>query len=313
MKRSPIISDLFTGADVGRGVTLKGNDDIPNQNRAPDTGVLRISTPELTKLLSKLKSHSSSRIKDLPNDIRDELKGFAEMAGVVSETSYYTDIVKIVTNTFGDVKVVLPDTVGAFFRGCFVSDEFPGLQACSPICAGMMPPTHDVNGWTFCQENVLYFDGDKLSFMHMTDQRKDKAIIHIINPSKYNGFTQEHIQALIERGIKFVSLFIFQDSGKSIEKLNSQPVTSLPKFPLSVDNKVANTKPHPHPHPHPHPNPKPDPKHNDDNGWLWILLVFFAIVIIGGLVWWSSRQSRQLSASNGYSSYGQSTLANGRI
>ena len=271
MRKTPIVSNLFTGNDVGRKVTLKGKD-------VPDSQVIRISTPDMIKMLNKLKGYSSTTINNLPKDVRDELTGFSELISFISESPAYSETLKTINDIFGDVAVVRPDTVGAFFRGCFVSNEYPGLQSCSAICAGNLAPDHNTGGWTFCQENVILFDGEKLSFQHKTDQRKDKAIIHVINENKFTGFTDANIQALLENGIKTVSLHIFQDSGKTVEKLNSQPVTSLPR-------KGAPARSQSHP-----PPPPPDNNKNEDNGWLWIVLVFLGIIIIGGLIWWASRR-----------------------
>lgn len=286
MRRSALVSDLFTGVDQEQHsksrLTYKGKDE-PLQ---VGTDVHRISIPELTNILTKLRKYSDVRMGDLPDEIAIDLNNFKELADVVAETSFYTDIVKIMNNIFGDIKDIKADTVGAFFQGCSTQNNYPGPQSCSPICAGMMPPPHDVSGWSFCDQSVIYFDGEKLSFQHITQDRPDRAIIHVITPSNYTGFTPYHIKQLEASGIKSVSLHILGDNGRYIEKLNSQPITSLP---LKSDSNSARSSTQPKPK----PTPKPDHHDSDtDNTWLWILLIIGVFLLICFLVWWSRKNTK---------------------
>jgi hypothetical protein len=299
--RTALVSPLFTGTDQdditrARRVFKGGSSPSvsPTRQGAPHTDAHRISVPEITAILTNLRSYSDVAIGDLPKNIRDDLDNFSEMASLVSQTNFYTELVKIMNKIFGNVTVIRADTVGAFFQGCFRSSNFPGLQSCSATCAGMMPPPQDLTGWSLCTENVIFFDGETLKHQHESLVKTDKAIIHVTNPTKYTGFTPTHIKQLEESGFKTVSLFFVDGDDKYTEKLNSQPINSLPiRAPRMTTSPVSSGSPV---SPISSVSPsgsRPSPPHHDDNeggnGWVWLLIILGVILFICLLVWWSKK------------------------
>ena len=237
-RRSGLSSSLFTadadGDEIrqGRYVYKGGNstESSPSSRSnasAPNTDVKRIDMSEITSILVELRKYANHKISDLPPKIGNNLRDFVDITKLVSNTKFYYELAKTTEKLFGDIKHISPNTVAAYFRGCFVHNNFDGPASCSATCAGMMPPPNDIKGWSFCEDNVLHFDGVKLEFQHVASPKSNRAIIHVIDYDRYDGFKDDHVQQLLDEGIEFVSLYIVQDDGKYIHKLNSQPVNHL--------------------------------------------------------------------------------------
>ena len=323
MSRRRIISPLFTETDrteSGRHRhQIKGGNTSDSTGSSPgraaqETDVYRIDMKEINSALDRLVKFSDTRIADLPQSIRKDLDNLTETIGIFSSTNYYPELIKVINKNFGNIRTVKVDTVGAVFRGCFVTDEFPGLQSCSAICAGMVPASvgSGSNGFPICTENVFFFDGETLTSQNVTEPRVDRAIIHVTDVTKYVGFKPIHIKQLQEFGIKTVTLYLVDSNNKYTEKLNSQPVVSLPLSSVFASGIQSPNTPTPTPQQQLRQvgqnNPQPAPLSVSDEGgslWAWILL-FVGIIFIIILLVWASNRGRNASCAPGSSTSGYS-------
>src|SRR4029077_19481374 len=194
-RRPGLKSSLFTASDVpgerdktnfvykgGKSGSRspKSSFTVSGSPKSSDTEVHKFNVTEIRARLAEIRKYADVQVRDLPESVGTDLKNFSELATLVSETGFYTQLIAIIEDIFGDIKTVAPSTVGAFFRGCFLPNDFPGAAGCSATCAGMMPPPSDVKGWAVCSDNVIDFDGDKLEFKHVVAGGSNKATIHII-------------------------------------------------------------------------------------------------------------------------------------
>jgi hypothetical protein len=253
----------------------------------------------MTVMLNKLRKHAATPVELLTPEIRNDLENFSELAGLLSETGFYSDLVRVMNSIFGDLTSVKPDTVGAFFHGCFQSSNYPGLQACSAVCAGMMPAPKVV-GSVGCQDNVIFFDGETLKHQHEAEVKTERAIIHVTAPSKYQGFTPTHIKQLQESGIKTVTLYLVDENERYTEKLNSQPLSSLP---IRQPRTISSSGPAAAAHPPRHPDRNKD---SGSSAWIWVI-VFIGIILLIGLLFWVARR-RNGSSSTTWSAPASSWL-----
>lgn len=238
------------------------------------TDIHRIEIPKIKNLLERLKPYISTKISDLPKDLKDDFNNFAIMTSMISDVNYYNVIVDLISTVFGRIENVVPESVGAFARGCFEASKFPGLQACSATCAGMMTPPENVSGWAPCDKHVITFDGVELSILQKSEDKPhtDEAIIHVTNVAAFRGFTEQHIMQLRQIGIKDVSLYFFHEGGKYTEKLKSRPLSDLPLAPKQqTQQAVVNSKPPPPPH----------YNNNSNDALIWAFVIFFGLFILG--------------------------------
>lgn len=312
-RRPGLVSPLFTDADqdgIARNRLQYKGGNSPDTTSSPNgrasggqmTDVHRFNVEEFISILRKLRPYSENRIGDLPSVVKQDLENLSETISVFSSTPYYTDLIKTINKVFSDVKVIRQDTVGAFFQGCFVSNEFPGLQSCSAICAGMVPPTNGSAGFPACTENVYFFNGEDLVAQSIAEPKTDKAIIHVTNLNNYTGFTPINVRQLQDAGIKTVTLYLVDENVKYTEKLNNQPVTNLPlKEPKggvrNNGNINTNVRQSPQQQIQQHVSQTSNGGNNgnggnNDNGsgWGWILLILAIIVIVVLLIWAANRK-----------------------
>lgn len=105
-------------------------------------------------------------------------------------------LIRSILSVFGQVDATTPGTVGAHFKGCFVTDD-----ACSTSCIESIQRTDP------CEFNVIDYcgDGEFKKYNNGTPREADIAIINI-KSSGFKGFTKEEVKVLNEIGITKVKL-----------------------------------------------------------------------------------------------------------
>lgn len=280
----------------------------PNKTSDGDKDkVHKINITEMRAKLQEFRKYADVKIENLPPDVKVALENFSELISALSETAFYSQMIDIIEDVFRDVTIVKPMTVGEYFRGCFVSNSFNGPIACSTTCAGMISPPQGIKGWAFCEQNVIRYDGNKLEFQYQV-AGCNKAIVHVVDDNQ-RGFTQQHIQQLMDSGIQYVTLYLVAEDGKYVEQMNTQPVGRLPLrtvTPPTNDTGIAPTGVLPAFDGS--ASVTPAGVSNDGGsgssgggiglGWLFLLIII--IIIIGVVIWLASRRQESADPLNSY-------------
>lgn len=105
-------------------------------------------------------------------------------------------LIRSILSVFGQVDGTTPGTVGAHFKGCFVTDD-----ACSTSCIESIQRTDP------CEFNVIdyYGNGNFKKYNNGIPRESNIAIINI-KSSGFKGFTKEEVEVLNEVGITEVKL-----------------------------------------------------------------------------------------------------------
>lgn len=105
-------------------------------------------------------------------------------------------LIRSILSIFGQADGTTPGTVGAHFKGCFITDD-----ACSTSCIESIQRTDP------CEFNVIdyYGNGDFKKYNTGTPRESNIAIINVKSVG-FKGFTRQEVKVLNEVGITKVKL-----------------------------------------------------------------------------------------------------------
>lgn len=213
-----------------------GDDDIFIIN--DQNGSFQLHRKTLKDVLSELKTHAHTPVRQLTPEISESFKSIVEALRLLyGSQALYDLILADIRSEFFDVNDVKPGTVSAFFIGCFSDDKFPGPMGCSPKCAASLPPSEGTPGYANCDDLVLiYTDG---LFSSLNVKRTSHAYIYIEDPN-FSGFNPENIRQLNDADIKNASLVFGNSDGSYREITSSLTIDQLPrKSSLNTNNSTT--------------------------------------------------------------------------
>lgn len=207
--------------------------------------------------LKDLKKYSNTPIKLLEGDQKDSFTLVMDAIGMLYKISKLYELIhNDIENVFGDIKVIIPGTVAAYFIGCSSNDNFSGPMGCNPKCAASLAPGgKDPNDYK-CDALVLLYESDK-TFSALNQKIAQHAYIHIGDPN-FKGFTSDNIKQLTDANISSATLIYGKVDGTYGEQVNRMPVSELPLI-SEVQQQTTNS--------------------SNDSG-AWALFIIIAIIII---------------------------------
>lgn len=217
---------------------VKGKSDSEDvliiNDQSSDNSSFQINRDNLKEILTGLKSKAHINVKQLNNADAGSFKSVIDAMRASHGSPSYNVLVDDVKSVFSDIDNVKPETVAAFFVGCYKDNEFSGPIGCSPKCAGSIPPG-GTGDYSICEDLVLiYTDG---TFNSLNNKQSKHAYIYISDPD-FTGFTTENINHLRDSGIEKVTL-IFGNGDGSYKKISS--VIDIDTLPVDTSLKPRAT------------------------------------------------------------------------
>jgi len=189
--------------------------------------VFKVDIGHFDKLCRYFKDKCDLKIKNLSGNDKEDFKLMVSYVRLLYGTKYYDHIHKKIIKYFSDLDGVKPGTIGGYFGGCLVNTSFESQPGCSAVCAGSVPRPADDEGWSFCDQSVVFAEGNYNSdgkFQYTFSVLKDGGnpnndepwyiFIEHTNLHDFAGFSKQEKDELKEMGIKNLYLVGCDDSGK---------------------------------------------------------------------------------------------------
>ena len=122
--------------------------------------MFKVDIGHFDKLCEKFRNKCNIKIKNLTGRDKEDFKLMVSYVRLLYGTGYYEHLHEKVKKYFTDIPNVMPGTVGGYFGGCLVSTSFDDQPGCSLACAGSVPRPKDEEGWSFCDQAVVFADRD---------------------------------------------------------------------------------------------------------------------------------------------------------
>ena len=196
---------------------------------------LKINLDDIDQHLTNLRKIAHVPLNKLNKEQQADYEAITFYMTLLYKSCYYPVIHKHVVDHFGDLKQIVPGTVGSYFIGCHHDAEVGKTNSsCSPICAGSLP-TPDPN-WQFCQNQVVMatyengrfrFDSKAGGSSGPDSCEKEVAYVYVAYTSinTFPGFSDDEKKELKRLGIKKVNLQGYTPDGTGSVDLGPQTVT----------------------------------------------------------------------------------------
>ena len=218
-----------------------------------------IHREQVKGLLKTIKTKCHTKISDLDDEHKAIYDRLVEIITLTYNTqSIYDHLIKDIREVFPSNEKISPLTVGAYFTGCFTSDNFSGKNECNPKCAG-----NTINNMKQCEDSVIFFEGDKLTYL--VEKKTIHAYVYV-GDRNFKGFTQQNINSLKMDHIYKVSLIFSKPNDPTMYE-DVGNVTSVDKLPLR-DTVTPTNK-----------------NEQSSLNWVSIIMLIFIILIIIGLLY----------------------------
>jgi hypothetical protein len=196
-------------------------------------GTYQFNRKVLKTNLTELKKESSTLVRALSSQHMESFRSVVEALRMLygSQPSY-DQVIKDIKAVFSDVKDVKPETVAAFFMGCFTDEKFPGPAGCSPKCTASLPPAEGTPGYASCEDLVLIYSADS-TFSSLNEKRSQHAYIYVDHPD-FKGFSDHDVKQLKGAGIEKASLIFGNEDGSYREITGVNLVDQLPRNAVTV-------------------------------------------------------------------------------
>jgi hypothetical protein len=190
----------------------------------------RSALQELVNKIESMGHMTHTPIKNLDKKKQEELTSLREAAMFLRKGKSYNLVVDAIKRTFGSETNIQPSTVGAFFHGCFVANDFEGCLACSSLCAGSMPYP-SVPGWTDCDKTVGVYSDGNLS-VNYVNEKSQELLVHVVN-GEFEGLSDEDVKKLRKMGIEKVTITSSNSSTQSSGTFSGTPESVCKKKSIS--------------------------------------------------------------------------------
>ena len=212
-------SELVISSSLFERSVSRSDSDVRVKSKSHSTSPVRSSDENVHVNLTALDVHIKSmvpfahvKVYLLEREIMQRLEEIKKLVGILHGTNAYPNVVEIAKKNFGHIENVEPETVAAYFRGCFVSGKYTshkGTRGCSATCAGAMP-VPDVAGWQNCDQTVFIYDQGRLNLK--CRREGTVAVIHVIDRT-FIGFTHDQIKVFREHGITDIVIQTYSVDG----------------------------------------------------------------------------------------------------
>lgn len=255
----------------------------------------KLTVPVVTEAIDKLSARQHERLSYvLSEPTMARYYGVLQRAAKQLYNSKFYD--KYIVERLREkvITSVEPGTVGQFLFGNLVANNIENTN-CSPIHIGAIP----LDGQTVqpCEKQIWYYDGQL--FRQLTKEMHpapEHADIYVPNDQHAVNFNLGQMNYLKNHGIRwatFYSLFYDQNDGTTV--VDSRRITE--EVDLWDHDRPNDEYEYVE---HVSVDERPDLKY-DSSYWIWILVVIFAFIIVGFIVYW-------IGLKRGYNMAYQSTV-----
>lgn len=171
----------------------------------------------------KFSNMRNIKIKNLKGYDKDDFKLIVSYVKLLHGTPHYNKLFRIIEKHFKNIEHAHPGTIGGYFGGCLIKTNFskdnPG---CSVVCAGGVPKPDDEEGWSFCDQAVIFAELDNYSRYNFhllkEPESKDQMDIFYIfieerSLNDFRGFTAKEINELKNMGVRDFYLIGCDENG----------------------------------------------------------------------------------------------------
>lgn len=193
----------------GESIYVKGlNEDIS------------VNLAQFKQTLLQLKEKRDLYISKLDPATKEMFNNVVSTIQLLYDSGAFPMVFNIVREVFSDVTKVTPGTIGSYFNGCLVSNNFMGNPSCAASCAASVPPPNGTDGWQFCDNLALLWDGTG-SFTTLNDpSNKEDAYVFMPNDVTMLSLTPDDVDKLKAYGIRRVQFVKYSDDGRSYTQVN---------------------------------------------------------------------------------------------
>lgn len=245
-----------------------------------------VAIGELLRKIESFAPHKDTFVSNLDGNKFNQLKSIRETANYLKDKKCYKLLINKIHETYDDdVKV---GTVGAFFKGSFISDNG---GPCSKMSAGSFPrpPTP---GWKDCDKNVATLSNGSFHILN-TNSSSSEMLVYIDKSEPFVGFSDSVVSKMKSMGVRHTTILTDGD-GEWETPLSGDPESlSYSRYSevhsgggCDVDSTHVDTLPR-----------KRARRTNErkekrcDYNWGAIAVIAFVILLLfaGAIWWWRSR------------------------
>ncbi len=266
---------------------------------------LNMAATEIKGILDDLRSYSTTQINELSPEISSKFNRLINYVHLLYPTPEYATFHRWVVERYGDLREVVPSSVGGYLIGCTIPTSFSeSAPGCAVICASSMPRPRDDPTFSHCQNTVLKgtFNGQGYRFTLLkkaeSQSNHERAYLYIdfTDANTYPGFGEAEKRDLIAIGVKEIKLFGTYPDGRNYVELTEDlvPISNLKsRNSTPVTNAAHNNSEYQdwkggiHSTRH-----KYESSPTSGANAAWIIVVVIIILIVIFLIWyWTSRSS----------------------
>ena len=231
----------------------------PNEIIIKGDGKTIVNLETLKKDLYKLKDHVNVPLATLSVEIKNLYRESVSTISKIVEYGSGDKIQDIIQEVFKDVNNVTPNTIGMYFRGCYIQQNNGGVPACSAVCAGSFQPI-DPN-FKSCEDLVINYNG-VLNFTLINNKEKQTRATIYLNVNKFTRFTVSDVEYL--KNLELKDIVLFEKVGDKYNKIYDGSISNIQTRSDTFMNADGSSS---------------DDSSNSDNNW-WIFIVIAVVVII---------------------------------
>jgi hypothetical protein len=199
--------------------------------------MLKVDLAYFDKLCGKFRNTPDKRIKDLSGQEREEFNLMVSYVHVLYETENYKKLHNIVKKYFTNLPNVKTGTIGGYFGGCLVQNDFDGEKGCSLTCAGSVPRPKDEEGWGFCDKAVIFAErsvnGKGYDFTLLKESGDDNysndepcyVFIENKDAEGFKGFNEKEKAKLRKMGAKDIFLVGCDEKENKYYNIYNEPIS----------------------------------------------------------------------------------------
>jgi hypothetical protein len=240
------------------------------------------SRSDIHKIVDEIKQMKSLKnvpLKNLDQKNQQKLADIRKAALLLRRGKNYDTIVDAIKTNYQSTNDVRPDTVGAFFFGCFLEQEGDENLACAAHCAGNMPVPIEP-GWRDCEKSVGIYDSGELTIKYI-NEKSNGIIIHDISGS-FQGLNGKDLKKLSDISVDTITL-VSPKSSSSEDQSKSTMSGHISLFSSASYSKGSDYS---------RTIPDKIPERKEESWWgIIAFVVIFLIIIFFVAVFWMYRKS----------------------
>lgn len=175
------------------------------------------------KIFGRLCQIFSEKQKDLIVNLKShDRKNFNTAVKLIEKyynSKHYVVFYENVLKYFKHINFVEKNTVGSYFAGCIVSNNFE--NSCSATCAGAIQTPENINNGTVCDKQVMFAEkkdnGYNFSSINHTVISDENIYVFVddMTLESFKGFSLSEKQKMKEIGVKKIFLVGYDEKNNS--------------------------------------------------------------------------------------------------